>query len=152
MFRNGLQPTHIIILLLVILLIFGASKLPDIAKSIGQSLKVFKKEVKELREDDDGASSYTATGGQPPQTAYPPYPGAQVPPAGVPQAGQPVGYPQAGQPVGYPQAEQPVGYPQPGQPAAYPQAAQPGVYPPPVQDPHTGQAPQQPGQNPPPQP
>ncbi|WP_448072252.1 twin-arginine translocase TatA/TatE family subunit [Georgenia yuyongxinii] len=127
MFRNGLQPMHIFILLIVILLIFGASKFPDIAKSIGQSLKVFKKEVRELRDDvdvDGTTSSYTATGGQPPQTAYPPYPGAQVPPAGAPQ---------------------------PGQPAAYPQPGQPGAYPPPAHDPHTGQAPQHPGQNPPPQ-
>lgn len=88
MLRNGLQPGHIIVLVLVILLVFGASKLPDIAGSIGKSLKVFKKEVKELREDDDDpGSSYTATGGRPPQgqTAYPPYDaqhGAPYPPPG----------------------------------------------------------------------
>lgn len=101
MFRNGLQPTHIIILLLVIILIFGASKLPDIASNIGKSLKVFKKEVKELRDDTDDndvdTSSYTATGGQPPQGTRPQYPGAQNPPAPQdqpPAAGQP---PVAGQ-------------------------------------------------------
>ncbi|GAA1629973.1 Sec-independent protein translocase subunit TatA [Georgenia ruanii] len=127
MFRNGLQPSHIIILLLVILLIFGASKLPDIAKSVGQSLKVFKKEVKELREDDDTSSSYTATGGQPPQTAYPPYPGSQVPPSGAPQTGP------------YPPA-QGTPYP-PAQAAPYP----------PAQDPQAGQNPPQPGQGPTPQ-
>ncbi|MGC5627265.1 twin-arginine translocase TatA/TatE family subunit [Georgenia sp. Z1344] len=53
MFRNGLQPMHILVLVVVILLVFGASRLPDIAASIGKSLKVFKKEVRELREDDD---------------------------------------------------------------------------------------------------
>ncbi|WP_043500842.1 Sec-independent protein translocase subunit TatA [Georgenia sp. SUBG003] len=85
MFRNGLQPSHIIILLLVIILIFGASKLPDIASNIGKSLKVFKKEVKELRDDDNDdradTSSYTATGGQPPEGTRPQYPGSQNPTA-----------------------------------------------------------------------
>jgi sec-independent protein translocase protein TatA len=93
MFRNGLQPSHIIILLLVIILIFGASKLPDIASNIGKSLKVFKKEVKELRDDTDDddvdTSSYTATGGQPPQGTRPQYPGAQNPTA--PQEQPPAG-------------------------------------------------------------
>lgn len=96
MFRNGLQPSHIIILLLVIILIFGASKLPDIASNIGKSLKVFKKEVKELRDDDDvDTSSYTATGGQPPQGTRPQYPGTQNPttPPEQPPAGGPSGQP-----------------------------------------------------------
>lgn len=65
MFRNGLQPTHIIVLVVVILLVFGFSRLPDIASSIGKAMKVFKKEVKELREDDaPPASGETGTGGQ----------------------------------------------------------------------------------------
>ena len=34
-----------------VLIVFGSAKLPDIAKSIGQSMKVFKKEVQELKED-----------------------------------------------------------------------------------------------------
>ena len=46
-------PTHIVVLLVLVLLIFGSSKLPDIARSVGQSMKVFKKEVKELRDEDD---------------------------------------------------------------------------------------------------
>ncbi|QPL04436.1 MULTISPECIES: Sec-independent protein translocase subunit TatA [Actinomyces] len=50
------SPTHIVVLLVLVLLIFGAGKLPEIAGSIGKSMKVFKKEVKELREDD-GASA-----------------------------------------------------------------------------------------------
>ena len=48
-------PTHIVVLLVLVLLIFGSSKLPDIARSVGQSMKVFKKEVKELRDDDSKA-------------------------------------------------------------------------------------------------
>lgn len=46
-----MRPWHWIILILVILIVFGASKLPQIAKSIGQSAKVLKKEMKELQDD-----------------------------------------------------------------------------------------------------
>ncbi|MBR6459687.1 MAG: twin-arginine translocase TatA/TatE family subunit [Actinomycetaceae bacterium] len=46
-----MKPSHIIVLVVVLIVIFGAAKLPDIAKSIGQSAKVFKKEMKELTDD-----------------------------------------------------------------------------------------------------
>ena len=46
------QVWHMIVLLVLVLVVFGSSRLPDIAKSVGQSMKVFKKEVKELRDDD----------------------------------------------------------------------------------------------------
>lgn len=44
---------QILLILVLILLIFGSAKLPDIARSIGQSMKVFKKEVKDLQDDPD---------------------------------------------------------------------------------------------------
>ena len=47
------SPTHIVVLLVLVLLVFGANRLPDIARSVGQSMKVFKKEVKELRDEDE---------------------------------------------------------------------------------------------------
>ena len=50
---GAFKPWHWIVLIVVVLLVFGAGRLPDIARSLGQSMKVFKKEVKELREDDD---------------------------------------------------------------------------------------------------
>ena len=50
---NLFKPSHIIFLLIVVILLFGYKKLPDIARSVGQSMKVFKKEIKELRDDDD---------------------------------------------------------------------------------------------------
>ena len=49
---NLFKPSHIIFLLIVVILLFGYKKLPDITRSVGQSMKVFKKEVKELRDDD----------------------------------------------------------------------------------------------------
>lgn len=51
------NPVFILIVLLVILLLFGAPKLPMIAKNVGKSLKIFKSEVEDLRGDgkkDDG--------------------------------------------------------------------------------------------------
>ena len=50
-----LKPWHIIVLVVVVLLLFGAKRLPDLARSVGQSLKIFKSEVKDLRDDDKPA-------------------------------------------------------------------------------------------------
>lgn len=52
---GAVKPWHWIVILVLLILLFGANKLPDIAANLGQSLKVFKKEVKELREEDDAA-------------------------------------------------------------------------------------------------
>lgn len=52
---GAVKPWHWIVILVLLILLFGANKLPDVAASLGQSLKVFKKEVKELREEDDAA-------------------------------------------------------------------------------------------------
>lgn len=53
---NALKPWHIIVLLVVVLLLFGARRLPDLARSVGQSLKIFKSEVKDLTDDDRSAT------------------------------------------------------------------------------------------------
>jgi sec-independent protein translocase protein TatA len=42
---------HLWILLIVILLLFGAAKLPALAKSMGQSARIFKGEMKAMKED-----------------------------------------------------------------------------------------------------
>ncbi|MDO5034073.1 MAG: twin-arginine translocase TatA/TatE family subunit [Actinomycetaceae bacterium] len=52
----GFKPSHIIVLLIILILVFGASKLPEIAKNIGKSAKVLKKEMKELTEDGEEGS------------------------------------------------------------------------------------------------
>lgn len=46
----NLQGWHLIIILVVILLLFGAAKLPALAKSMGQSARVFKGEMKAMKE------------------------------------------------------------------------------------------------------
>ncbi|UFU08278.1 twin-arginine translocase TatA/TatE family subunit [Ruania halotolerans] len=47
------NPVFWIVIVGLVLLLFGASRLPDIAGNVGKSLKVFKKEIKELQEDTD---------------------------------------------------------------------------------------------------
>ncbi|MCR1982151.1 Sec-independent protein translocase subunit TatA [Cellulosimicrobium cellulans] len=56
------HPATIVVLILLVLLLFGSKRLPDMARSVGQSLKIFKKEVKDLREDDDATTTTTPSG------------------------------------------------------------------------------------------
>jgi sec-independent protein translocase protein TatA len=44
---------EILIILVVLVALFGAKRLPDMARSIGQSARVFKGEMKGMRDDDD---------------------------------------------------------------------------------------------------
>ena len=50
------NPMFIVLILLVIVLLFGAPKLPGMARSLGQSMRIFKSEVKEMKKDGDDAS------------------------------------------------------------------------------------------------
>ena len=49
----GLGPTELLVILGILLLLFGGSKLPSLAKGLGQSVKEFKKASKEGAEDDE---------------------------------------------------------------------------------------------------
>jgi sec-independent protein translocase protein TatA len=51
---------HLLIILAVILLLFGAAKLPALAKSLGQSARVFKGEMKAMKDDDSTAKAAKA--------------------------------------------------------------------------------------------
>ncbi|MFF9128343.1 Sec-independent protein translocase subunit TatA [Streptomyces sp. NPDC014889] len=55
MFRNALEPWHLLILVAVVVLIFGSKKLPDTARALGKSMRILKSETKALK--DDGASN-----------------------------------------------------------------------------------------------
>ena len=48
----SLGPMEIGLIVLAIVLLFGAKKLPELARSIGRSARIFKSEVKELNNDD----------------------------------------------------------------------------------------------------
>lgn len=47
------QPWVIILLIVLIILLFGANKLPGLARNMGESMRIFKSEVEEMRKDDD---------------------------------------------------------------------------------------------------
>lgn len=49
----NLGPMEIVLILVVVLLLFGAKKLPELAKGLGQGLKEFKTAVKENSDEDD---------------------------------------------------------------------------------------------------
>jgi len=53
---RNLQAPELIIILVVVLLLFGARKLPDLARSIGQSAKEFRKGMDEGAEEPEGDS------------------------------------------------------------------------------------------------
>ena len=52
MFRN-FGTGEIILILVVVMLLFGAKRMPDAARSLGRSMRIFKSETKALREDED---------------------------------------------------------------------------------------------------
>lgn len=64
----GLNGWHLVILLAVILLLFGAAKLPALAKSMGQSARVFKGEMKAMKEEDAAAAQANAAPAAPGET------------------------------------------------------------------------------------
>ncbi|WP_182113936.1 MULTISPECIES: Sec-independent protein translocase subunit TatA [unclassified Actinotalea] len=62
-----------LILLAIVLLLFGARRLPDLARSVGKSMKIFRSEVKDMQQDHPAAGS-----GVPPVTT-PPTPSTTYP-------------------------------------------------------------------------
>lgn len=52
-----LGTTEILIIVGVIVLIFGAAKLPTLARSAGRSMRIFKSEMRELKNDEQPAAS-----------------------------------------------------------------------------------------------
>ncbi|MGH3656944.1 MAG: Sec-independent protein translocase subunit TatA [Micromonosporaceae bacterium] len=62
---GALRPWHIIVLVVVLILLFGAKRLPDAARGLGRSLRILKAETKNLSEDrdsDDDAGSAPKAG------------------------------------------------------------------------------------------
>lgn len=49
----NLGTPELIIILVILVLIFGASKLPELARGSGRALRIFKSETKGLTDDDD---------------------------------------------------------------------------------------------------
>ncbi|ATD70902.1 MULTISPECIES: Sec-independent protein translocase subunit TatA [Gordonia] len=70
---------HWAIVAVVLLILFGSKKLPDAARGLGQSLRIFKSEVKEMQKDDKPTDT----------TANPDATQRELPPADTTQPGTP---------------------------------------------------------------
>ena len=83
---SNLTGWHSLIILAVILLLFGAPKLPGLARSLGQSMKILKSEIK-----PDAAATTDAAASAPEDAAPAPAPAAATAPAAAaPAAAAPV--------------------------------------------------------------
>lgn len=106
----NLGAVEIILIIVVIVLLFGARKLPDLARSVGRSMRIFKSEVTEMtneskaREENKPQGEITLGNGddqfwQDPNMQPRQYPQQNNPQGGQPQQGYPQqGYPQGGHP------------------------------------------------------
>ncbi|MDT4994289.1 MAG: sec-independent protein translocase protein TatA [Actinoplanes sp.] len=90
---GALRPWHIIVFVVVLVLLFGAKRLPDAARSLGRSLRIIKAETKGLIDDNNDVAEKAEpqTSRQPlngevhAQPGYqPPQPGYQPPQGGYP--------------------------------------------------------------------
>lgn len=63
MLRNGLEPWHLLIVAIVILVVFGSKKLPEAARGLGKSMRILKSEARAMKGDAeapvDSASAST---------------------------------------------------------------------------------------------
>jgi sec-independent protein translocase protein TatA len=63
------SPWKILIIAIVVLVLFGSKKLPGAARSLGQSMRILKKEINTLHDEDeqkDVATAHTPAAPQPP--------------------------------------------------------------------------------------
>ncbi|GAA2637226.1 Sec-independent protein translocase subunit TatA [Streptomyces axinellae] len=56
MLRNGLEPWHLLVLGIVVILVFGSKKLPDSARALGKSLRILKSETRAMRKESQTES------------------------------------------------------------------------------------------------
>jgi len=61
---GALKPWHIIVLVVVLILLFGAKRLPDASRALGRSLRILKAETRGLADDDVQAKAEAQNGRQ----------------------------------------------------------------------------------------
>ena len=62
------EPSHLLLVLVVVVVLFGSRRLPDAARGLGRSMRIFKAEVKQMKDDDEpeaGAPRAAATEPEP---------------------------------------------------------------------------------------
>jgi sec-independent protein translocase protein TatA len=63
--NGAVKPWHIIVLAVLLILLFGAKRLPDAARSLGRSLRIIKAETRGLHDDDVAAKAEAQSARQP---------------------------------------------------------------------------------------
>jgi sec-independent protein translocase protein TatA len=83
-----LEGWHLIIIIVLALVLFAAPKLPGMARSLGQSMRIFKSEVREMKKDGRTEEAPEAAGpvegrvvNHPPAKSAEPTDGTDVPPS-----------------------------------------------------------------------
>ncbi|TQJ90706.1 Sec-independent protein translocase subunit TatA [Streptomyces sp. SLBN-31] len=56
MLRNGLEPWHLLIVAIVVIVLFGSKKLPDTARALGKSMRILKSEAKAMKDESPAAA------------------------------------------------------------------------------------------------
>ncbi|MET8951931.1 Sec-independent protein translocase subunit TatA [Streptomyces sp. NPDC004393] len=57
MLRNGLEPWHLLIVAIVVIMVFGSKKLPDTARALGKSMRILKSEAKAMKDENAPSAS-----------------------------------------------------------------------------------------------
>lgn len=52
MLRNGLEPWHLLILAVIVIVVFGSKKLPETARALGKSLRILKSEARAMKDEN----------------------------------------------------------------------------------------------------
>ncbi|MEX0153021.1 twin-arginine translocase TatA/TatE family subunit [Microbacterium sp. LMI1-1-1.1] len=83
MFGNAFSGWHLILILVLVLLLFGAAKLPALAKSVGESVRIIKKESRTAKQEqaEDAAATTAAPAAVTPAPAAAPATAAPAPTA-----------------------------------------------------------------------
>jgi sec-independent protein translocase protein TatA len=74
------SPTHLLIILVVLVVLFGSAKLPKAAKSMGEAMRIFKKESAKMHEGDPSTAEVEASAPQQVATPQPQVAPQQVAP------------------------------------------------------------------------
>ncbi|SPE58097.1 twin arginine translocase protein A [Streptomyces netropsis] len=62
MLRNALEPWHILVVVLAVVVLFGSKKLPDTARALGKSMRILKSEARAMRSDGAETPGTDASG------------------------------------------------------------------------------------------
>ncbi len=82
---SNVRGSELLIIILLVVLLFGARRLPDAARSIGRSLRIFKAETRGLAEPQDAVAGHPESAAEvEPRDAPSEHPGNTMPPAEVP--------------------------------------------------------------------